>query len=59
MLSRFQSPNTKMFARTRIHQLKQRASVTKYIELFENLQAKIDDFTEAEANCWGYWRTDP
>ncbi|KAF9274058.1 hypothetical protein BGZ74_004522 [Mortierella antarctica] len=45
----FGSPNSKLFARSKIYQLKQTGSVTSYIQAFENLQAKIDDFGEAEA----------
>lgn len=44
----FTKSQTELFARAKIYQLKQRTSVTKYIE-FENLQAKIDATTEAEA----------
>lgn len=47
--NRFGSPNSKLFARSKIYQLKQTGSVTSYIQAFENLQAKIDDFGEAEA----------
>jgi len=47
--TRFGSPNSKLFARSKIYQLKQTGSVTSYIHAFENLQAKIDDFGEAEA----------
>jgi hypothetical protein len=46
---RFKSPNAKLFARAKLYQLKQKSSVTKYIELFENLRARIDDLSDAEA----------
>ncbi|KAF9992898.1 hypothetical protein BGZ80_008368 [Entomortierella chlamydospora] len=49
LTGRFDSPNKKYFARTRLWQLKQRGSVTKYITEFETLRAKIDDINEGEA----------
>jgi hypothetical protein len=47
--SRFQSPNMKFHARTKLYELKQRGSVTKYIATFEDLRSKIDDLGEPEA----------
>ncbi|KAF9346073.1 hypothetical protein BGX26_002444 [Mortierella sp. AD094] len=40
---------SKCFARSKIYELKQRSSVTKYISEFENLRLRIDDLGEAEA----------
>jgi hypothetical protein len=45
----FGSPNSKLFARSKIYQLKQSGSVTRYIQALENLQAKIDGFGDTEA----------
>lgn len=47
--SRFQSPNAKFFARSKLYELKQRGPVTKYIAAFEDLSSKIDDLSEPEA----------
>jgi len=46
---RFGSSNSKFFARTKIYQLKQKGSVTSYIQAFTDLQFKIDDLTDPEA----------
>ncbi|KAF9367302.1 hypothetical protein BGX21_007570, partial [Mortierella sp. AD011] len=43
------SPNAKFFARSKLYELKQRGSVTKYISEFEDLRSRIDDLGEAEA----------
>lgn len=47
--ARFLSANHKDFARTRLLELKQRGSVTKYIADFQDLCSQIDDISEAEA----------
>lgn len=49
LLARFDSPNSKYFARSKLYELKQRGSVTKYISEFEDLRSKIDDLGQAEA----------
>ncbi|KAF9157951.1 hypothetical protein BGX20_003646, partial [Mortierella sp. AD010] len=49
LLKRFESPNAKYFARSKLYELKQRGSVTKYISEFEDLRSRIDDLGEAEA----------
>ncbi|KAF9347920.1 hypothetical protein BGX26_000642 [Mortierella sp. AD094] len=42
------SPNAKYFARSKLYELKQRSSVTKYISEFENLHSRIDELGEAK-----------
>jgi hypothetical protein len=49
VLARFQSANHKFFARSKLYQLKQHNSVTKYIAAFQDICAQIDDLTEPEA----------
>ncbi|KAF9303797.1 hypothetical protein BGZ91_009055, partial [Linnemannia elongata] len=49
VLARFQSANHKYFARSKLYQLKQRNSVTKYIAEFQDLCSQIDDIMEPEA----------
>lgn len=46
---RFESPNLKFFARTRLYELKQKGSVTKYIADFQDICSQIEDITEPEA----------
>ena len=53
LLQRFQSSNSKLFARQKLYSLKQDKSVTKYNYQFETLRAVLDDFSEAEArHCY-------
>lgn len=49
ILTRFESPNAKFFARSQLYALKQNSSVTNYIAKFENLRAILDDLADAEA----------
>jgi len=46
---RFQSRNTKFFARQKLYSLKQRGSVTKYNLQFDTLRSVLDDFGEVDA----------
>lgn len=53
LCQRFQNRNAKFFARQKLHELKQRGSVTKYNIQFETNRAVLDDFSEAEAiHCY-------
>ncbi|KAF9081069.1 hypothetical protein BGX29_004767 [Mortierella sp. GBA35] len=53
LCQRFQSRNSKFFARQKLHNLKQRGSVTKYNLQFETIRSVLDDFGEAEAmHCY-------
>jgi hypothetical protein len=49
VLARFQSANHKFFARSKLYELKQRGSVTKYIATFQDICSQIDDISEPEA----------
>lgn len=46
---RFESPNAKFFARSRLYNLKQTGSVSSYIADFDNLRSILSDFGEADA----------
>ncbi|KAF9929436.1 hypothetical protein FBU30_001574 [Linnemannia zychae] len=46
---RFQNRNSKFFARQKLHELKQKGSVTKYNFQFDTIRATLDDLSEAEA----------
>jgi hypothetical protein len=47
--ARFLSANHKYFSRSRLYELKQRGSVTKYIADFQDICSEIDDISEPEA----------
>jgi len=47
--ARFENPNAKFFARSKLYSLKQTGSVTKYIAEFEKSRAVLEDLTEPEA----------
>jgi hypothetical protein len=47
--ARFENPNSKFFARSKLYSLKQTGSVTKYIAEFEKGRAILEDLSEPEA----------
>ena len=47
--ARFENPNSKFFARSKLYTLKQTGSVTRYIAEFEKCRALLDDLAEPEA----------
>lgn len=49
LISRFESPNAKFFARSRLYNLKQTGSVSSYIAEFDDLRSILTDFGEADA----------
>jgi hypothetical protein len=46
---RFGSPNSIFFARDQLYNIKQKGSVTSYIQHFNNITAKIEDLGDSEA----------
>ncbi|KAG9071719.1 hypothetical protein KI688_005934 [Linnemannia hyalina] len=49
MCQRFQSRNSALFARQKLHTLKQRGSVTKYNLQSETIRSALDDLGETDA----------
>jgi hypothetical protein len=49
VLAQFQSANHKFFARSKLYELKQRGSVTKYNTTFQDICSQIDNISEPEA----------